>query len=1099
MFKSLRFIAAVVVHLLVWSCVAEALPIDRASDSTRRLLTPFDAPPRIEELEPSIYYLPDKQGNLQPVLDFKYQDFVDLYNLKNQLGRRDQPPRFSLQRISATGTVEQTRAELTVQFQVSTRDSQWVRVPLRLGQGLLRGPVQYKGSGRHVVQYEDESEGYVCWLRGKPDATHEITLNLLVPLESVAEQLRLKLSVPRAAASELKLLVPIANAVGTASEGATLQSSAAKGDATEFAVVGLGADFHLAWQKPNPAAEMPVVLASIGSVLVKFDGRTLATEASLSVGSHGAPFDRFTVRLPPNAEYTPGKTDGYVVTPLDPKPGEPRAVEVRLPKKTLGPIVIVLNCRRVYDPSQAAPWCELAGFEVVGAARQWGAIAVATNAAWQVHWGSSRAVRLLDPLPNRFRAENAVAGFEYSSQPYSLPVKLAPRKTRINIEPEYVLDIDRDQVRLNGKLNYTIRGAAVSTIELALPDWQFDDVGPDDLVVAEGVTVEGGFVSIPLKRPASGSVELRLRAHKPIGAADSSLAAAMPRPRDGAVSSASVAVVPADNLELIPDAKATAGLVRQRIAPPMKLPARQQDPLYYRSAGGEAVFAASFRIHPQRIAVDADTDVLLTDAGATIEQKFAYSIAHEPIGQFTISVPRDLAMKRIQVSIDGGKPVSTLLTPKDPAADPKSPTVLAKVALPEPCIGECELTLHYSVPSETAASETVAVPLAMPADGQLTSNDLVVSCDKSIHLTPRKGPWTVSDRDAADLDGRTTLSLTAPKPVNSIDFDVRRPAFRQAESTVVDRAWIQSWLASSERQDRAVFRLTTSQKQLDVTLPSGAVAEDAALFVDGQIVEPRRLDERRLGIPLPGARRGQPLTVELRYHFDSARPPRGNVQIDFPQLTPEAWIERLYWQVILPANEHLLGTPSGFNGEFLWQWDVCWGRVPLLDQEQLESWSGAAPRDPIPDRANVYLFSAFGKLEGAHFRTAARSWIVLCASGAALIAGLLLIYLPISRHPVTLIAAGLALLSAGAVAPEPTLLLAQAACLGLTLTLLAGLLERGVARRRRKVARKDISTPRVDITTTHSAAKPAVVNPNSASTEAIHPLPPPSASGNVSP
>ena len=49
-------------------------------------------------------YLPDKQGNLQPVLDFKYEEFVDLYRLKNQLGRRDQPPRYSLQRMSATGT-----------------------------------------------------------------------------------------------------------------------------------------------------------------------------------------------------------------------------------------------------------------------------------------------------------------------------------------------------------------------------------------------------------------------------------------------------------------------------------------------------------------------------------------------------------------------------------------------------------------------------------------------------------------------------------------------------------------------------------------------------------------------------------------------------------------------------------------------------------------------------------------------------------------------------------------------------------------------------------------------------------------------------------
>ena len=62
------------------------------------------AVPRIEEAKPSVYYLPDKDGNLQPVLDFKYQDFEELYKLKNQLGRRDEPPRYSVQRMTSPAT-----------------------------------------------------------------------------------------------------------------------------------------------------------------------------------------------------------------------------------------------------------------------------------------------------------------------------------------------------------------------------------------------------------------------------------------------------------------------------------------------------------------------------------------------------------------------------------------------------------------------------------------------------------------------------------------------------------------------------------------------------------------------------------------------------------------------------------------------------------------------------------------------------------------------------------------------------------------------------------------------------------------------------------
>ena len=100
---------------------------------------------RIEESKPAVYYLPDKQGNLQPVLDFKYQDFEELYKLKNQLGRHDEPPRYSVQRMTATGTASEEYAELSLQFQILVRDDDWVRVPLRLDQGLLRGAVKYKG------------------------------------------------------------------------------------------------------------------------------------------------------------------------------------------------------------------------------------------------------------------------------------------------------------------------------------------------------------------------------------------------------------------------------------------------------------------------------------------------------------------------------------------------------------------------------------------------------------------------------------------------------------------------------------------------------------------------------------------------------------------------------------------------------------------------------------------------------------------------------------------------------------------------------------------------------------------------------------------
>src|SRR5262249_36786927 len=83
-------------------------------------------------------------------------------------------------------------------------------------------------------------------------------------------------------------------------------------------------------------------------------------------------------------------------------------------------------------------------------------------------------------------------------------------------------------------------------------------------------------------------------------------------------------------------------------------------------------------------------------------------------------------------------------------------------------------------------------------------------------------------------------------------------------------------------------------------------------------------------------------------------------------------------------------------------------------------------------------------------RTAGRSWLVLTASGAVLILGLLLIYVPLVRHPAILLCAAVVSLAMSAIYPEPTLLIAQAASLGLLLAALAGWLERSMSRRRRR-------------------------------------------------
>ena len=559
------------------------------------------------------------------------------------------------------------------------------------------------------------------------------------------------------------------------------------------------------------------------------------------------------------------------------------------------------------------------------------------------------------------------------------------------------------------------------------------------------------MATIPLSQPCSGDFELQFAARRVIPAGAKSLAAPLPQPRSHAASPAAVAVVPADNVEVLPNAAAMEGLVRQQTELPLKLPERQQQALFYRGSGAAATFAADLRVHSQRISVDVNSELTAGARTVDVQQKFAYLVAYEPIDHLTFAAPNALAeADRLKFSFDG-KPLSPVAE-TDRNGDRSSPTTPLRIALPQPQIGRFEVLVQYTQPISSSAADRVAavtVPLPMPSDTEISSNRVYVKTAPNVQASPRPGPWTIADSETGRVGPRSGVWLTAAGRVGEISLDLRREESAAAGALFVDRAWIQSWLSNSARQDRAVFQIVTRRKELQATLPTGAAVRQVSVLLDGQKVEYGLLADDRLSIPLSTEGEQRRYVLEMRYYFPDARAPRGALSLEFPRLGSDVWTRRLYWQLVLPPNEHVIVKPAGFNSEHFWGWHgYFWGRQPLLDQAQLESWVGVAPSGALPESSSVYLFSTLGNVDRAELRTAGRSWIVLFASGAALLVGLLLIYVPLARHPAVLLVWALALLGAGVIAPEPTLLFAQAASLGLVLALVAGLLDRTVARRR---------------------------------------------------
>lgn len=1107
-----RVTAGVACHLLLWCslafCQDNSAPGAPETSQTRRAEASEADTPQVQEQQPTVYWLPDKDGKLQAVFNFTYEEFEELYRLKEGFTQRDRQPRYSVQRILASGTADTKQAELAIEFGVLVRKDGWVRVPLRLDGVLLREPPTYEGPGEQYLHFEEGGKGYVSWIRGRAGERHQLTLKMLARLANVGGETRLELHVPKATWSELRLKVGIPKAVGGVSQGATLETrSAAETGETEFKALWRGGDFQLTWHEADaPIAKLPKVLEAVGAVLARIDGRSVETEATLSVRSYGAPFDRFRVRLPEDATLVPGSSPDYTVEPVDnaaqPAPSR-RLVEVRLTKgQTSGPIEVRLATRRSHDPAKPDEWFELAGFEVVeaaqqvGAIRQWGQIAVAAVNDWQVRLRANRGVRQVEveQLPETLRHEDVIAGFDYL-QPCSLTAQVAPRKTRISVEPEYLLLVDAHEVRLEANLNYTVRGAKAFKLDVALPSgWEFVKVEPENLAAVDGVAViDSNVLSIPLLEPSTGRIELRMTARWPIPAGAESLVFPLPQPLVNSPGPAAVVVAPADNVELTPNKQSMVELTRQQIDPQVTLPDdRQQTPLFYRGEPAKAVFAADFQVHAQSIAVEVASRINLDKPTCGVEQTLAYTIKHERTSHFMIEVPRGLAESAGLELMHEGQPVPPpTALPDGTDQDDASGPVRMRVALPEACIGLCSLTVRYPVSlQELLAGEPV--PLVMPGAGELIANRAYVTAAPDIKVQPGRDSWTVIETAAAGPAQKRELRLATDQRTCRIPLAVEladRPGSGQ-RATVVERAWVRTWLTHSAQQDRAVFYFTSSRKELRLVIPAGAAIEQMKAWLDGAPVVGKTVKQGRLVIPLPEEAKRQPHVLELLSHSAQPRQPPGRLSIALPQLGDDVWVQRLYWQLVLPKNEHVVTAPRDFTSEFTWGWDgYFWRRKPLMDQSQLEAWSGASTERFVPEGVNCYLFSSMGYANRCELRTAGRTWIVLFAAGAALGIGLLLIYVPVSRHPGTLFGVGVVLLCIGILHPEPTLLLSQSASLGLALALLAGLLERSVARRRRGTVLPERPSSILEEGSTQTQHQPPAAG-NQVSTQTAPPLPP---------
>ncbi len=249
-----------------------------------------------------------------------------------------------------------------------------------------------------------------------------------------------------------------------------------------------------------------------------------------------------------------------------------------------------------------------------------------------------------------------------------------------------------------------------------------------------------------------------------------------------------------------------------------------------------------------------------------------YSIARESAPTLSLQVPSQLADEgKLEISLRGQ---ALTWQPVVGAEAPVPDTILVQVVLPPETIGLWDLTIRYPWSSPSPAPNTsasVQVPLVMPAEGDLTTNELTVSAASGVRFVNLDGYWQPPVKVAEAERKVDKLLLTSDVSRSTLSLGLSLDPPKPSTVTRVERAWIQTWLADHARQDRAVYRLLSPDSRFHFRLPAGAVLLQTMVNTAAVKPEPGATSEDWI-VPLgQQSAAEQPVTLEIDYHFPDRR------------------------------------------------------------------------------------------------------------------------------------------------------------------------------------------------------------------------------------
>jgi hypothetical protein len=353
---------------------------------------------RIQYVGPDTYILLDAEGRPQPMPGMTYEDFLAAWKSAQQAPVANRQPRYLIEDSRIDGAIAGPQAELKLELTLRLLTAETVAIPIGLAEAILQSQPDFsresrvenqepearsqastaKGhEGEHntvpgdqeqdtpaldsrlstldFLHFDRERGGWVAWFVGRPGERRRLTLQVLVPVLHEGGESRLAFAVPRAQTSRMNVVVRDDATEYRVSTGKIIEQQPAA-DGTRLQIVGASGLFQLTWKDATQSsAALSSVLSAVGAIKVSVDGRSIRTDAQLTVESYAGPFDQFRVRLPaggrlvqtptpdanPDRDFRISVEEGVATADAQPPSGQ--TVLVQLPAPRSGPVVVNLS------------------------------------------------------------------------------------------------------------------------------------------------------------------------------------------------------------------------------------------------------------------------------------------------------------------------------------------------------------------------------------------------------------------------------------------------------------------------------------------------------------------------------------------------------------------------------------------------------------------------------------------------------------------------------------------------------------------------------------------------------------------------------------